>query len=149
MKASGLLKLLVVFLTVALSACAAIQAQRAAQEEKQQAFVKHMDIAHIWVTEGDPPAGKPYQVLGDLNYTQQISPENIADAIDAHKMNEKLKQMANEKYPDSVDAVIKAHSDVSNDGSLVTVTAQAIQYESSADREAMHKMTEGMIASPK
>jgi hypothetical protein len=149
MKASSLLKLLTIYLAVALSACAAIKAQREAQQEKQQAFVQHMDISHIWVTEGEAPAGKPYQVLGDLKYTQQISPENIADAIDAHKMNEKLKRMANDKYPDSVDAIIKAHSDVSNDGTLVTVSGQAIQYESSADREAMHKMTEGMIASPK
>lgn len=149
MRSSHPLKVLVILLAVALSACAAVQAQRKAQEEKQQAFVKHIDIAHIWVTEGDAPPGKNYQVLGDINYSEHISPENIAEAIDAHRMNEKLKQMANEKYPDAVDAVIKAHSDVSGDGTLVTVTGQAIQYESSADRAAMHKMNEGMIASPK
>jgi hypothetical protein len=140
--------LLVIFLSLTLSACAAIEAQRKAQEQKQEAFAKHMDIAHIWVTEGDAPQGKPYHVLGEIKYSENVTPETIADAIDAHKMNEKLKQMAYKKYPDDVDAVIKAHSDVSTDGNLVTVTAQAIQYESSADREMMHKMNEGIVASP-
>jgi|SRR5271157_2170613 len=146
---SQLLKLLAIVLAMGLfSACAAVQAQRAAEAQKKQEFVQHVDIAHIWVTEGDAPPGKPYHVLGDVGYTQTVTPENLGDAIDAHKMNEKLKHMANDKYPDSVDAVIKAHSDVSNDGTLITVNAQAIQYESSADREALHHMNEGMVASP-
>jgi hypothetical protein len=145
---SHLSKFILVLLTVSLSACAAIQAQRQAQVAKQQEFQQHVDIAHIWVTEGDAPAGKPYTKLGDIKYTQHINPEDIADAIDAHKMNEKLKAMANAKYPDQVDAIIHTHSDVSNDGTLVTVSAEAIQYESSADREAMHHMNEGIVASP-
>ncbi len=149
MRSSHLLKLMASFLAVTLAACGTIQAERQAQEQKQQQFVQHMDIAHIWVTPDDAPSGKPYKVLGDLEYSEHINPENTADAIDAHRMNERLKQMANDKYPDSVDAVIKAHSDVSDDGTLMTVKGEAIQYESSADREAMHHMNEGMIASPK
>ncbi len=145
---SHLSKLVALFLAFSLSACAAIQAQRAAQAQKQEEFVQHMDIAHIFVTPDDAPAGKPYKVLGDLTYSEKIDPENVADAIDAHKMNEKLKSMANTKYPDQVDAVIKAHSDVSSDGTLMTVNAQAIQFESSSDREAMHHMNEGLVASP-
>jgi uncharacterized protein involved in high-affinity Fe2+ transport len=141
-------KLVAVFLSVSLSACAAIEAQRQANEVKQQQYVQHMDIAHIYVTPDDAPAGKPYKVLGELTYSEKINPEDVADAIDAHKMNEKLKAMANEKYPDSVDAVIKAHSDVSSDGSLMTVNAEAIQFDSSTDREALHHMNEGLVASP-
>jgi len=148
MRSSQLSKLAAVFLSVSLSACAAIQAQRQANEVKQQQFVQHMDIAHIYVTPDDAPAGKPYKVLGDLTYSEKINPENVAEAIDAHKMNERLKSMANTKYPDQVDAVIKAHSDVSSDGTLMTVNAQAIQFESSTDREAMHHMNEGLVASP-
>ena len=148
MQSSHLSKLVALLLAFGLSACAQIQAQRAAQQQKEQQFVQHIDIAHIYVTPEDAPAGKPYKVLGDLTYSEKINPENVAEAIDAHKMNEKLKSMANTKYPDQVDAVIKAHSDVSNDGTLMTVNAQAIQFESSADREAMHHMNEGMVASP-
>jgi len=148
MRSSHLSKLVALLLAFSLSACASIQAQRQAQQQKEQQFVQHIDIAHIYVTPEDAPAGKPYKVLGDLTYSEKINPENVAEAIDAHKMNEKLKSMANTKYPDQVDAVIKAHSDVSNDGTLMTVNAQAIQFESSADREAMHHMNEGMVASP-
>jgi hypothetical protein len=148
MRSSHLSKLVAIGLALALPACAAIQAQRAAQEQKQQEFVQHMDIAHIFVTPDDAPADKPYKVLGDLTYSQKIDPNNVADAIDAHQMNEKLKSMANEKYPDAVDMVIKAHSDVSDDSTRMTVTGTAIQFESSADREAMHHMNEGLVASP-
>jgi hypothetical protein len=145
---SHLSRLVALLLAFSLSACGAIQAQRQAEVQKQQEFVQHMDIAHIYVTPDDAPAGKPYKVLGDLTYSQKIDPDNVADAIDAHTMNEKLKSMANTKYPDQVDAVIKAHSDVSTDGTLMTVNAQAIQFESSTDREAMHHMNEGLVASP-
>ncbi len=148
MRSSQLSKLVALLLSVSLSACAAVQAQRQANEVKQQQFAQHIDIAHIYVTPDDAPAGKPYTVLGTLTYSEKINPENVADAIDAHRMNEKLKAMANTKYPVSVDAVIKAHSDVSNDGTMLTVSAEAIQFESSADREAMHHMNEGMVASP-
>ena len=33
-------------------------------------------------------------------------------------------------------------------GSTITVTGKAIAYDSTVDRAAMHKMNEGMIASP-
>ena len=145
MRASYILKFVAVILAVALSACGAIQAQREAQVQKQQVIEKQMDIAHIWVTNGDAPAGKPFQVLGPVTYSEPFTP----DAIDSHKMNSKLKDLALAKYTNDVDAVIKAHSDVSPDGNTVTVTAEAIKFESSADREAMHRMNAGIVASPK
>jgi len=148
MRSSLFSKLVAACFSVSLSACAAIQAQREAEQQKQQEFVQHVDIAHIFVTPDDAPAGKPYKVLGDLQYTEHINPDNVADAIDSEKMNEQLKRMANEKYPDSVDAVIKERSDVSSDGSLMTVTGEAIEFESSADREALHHINEGLVASP-
>ena len=125
-------------------ACGAIEAQRQAEEAKKQEFVKRVDTAHVWVTTGEPPAGKPYTKLGELKYTEPFTP----DAIDAAKMQDRLKAMALEKYPDTVDAVIKEDSEVSPDGSTVTVSAEAIQYESSVDRNALHRMNEGLVASP-
>jgi hypothetical protein len=98
----------------------------------------------VWVTTGEPPAGKPYNKLGELKYTEPFTP----DAIDAAKMQDRLKAMALQKYPDTVDAVIKEDSEVSADGSTVTVSAEAIQYESSTDRNALHHMNEGLVASP-
>ena len=48
----------------------------------------------------------------------------------------------------TLDALSEEKSEVSADGSKVTVSAKAITYESSADRAAMHKMNEGLVASP-
>jgi len=144
MRSLTLAKLVAIGLALNLCACGAIEAQRQAEEAKKQEFVKRVDTAHVWVTTGEPPAGKPYNKLGDLKYTEPFTP----DAIDAAKMQDRLKSMALEKYPDTVDAVIKENSEVSPDGSTVTVSAEAIQYESSTDRNALHHMNEGLVASP-
>lgn len=145
MRSSWSIKLLIAFLATSLSACAAIEAERKAHQEEQQKFVQHVDIAHIWVTNGDAPRGKPYEVLGQIQYTEPFSPE----ANDEAHMRDKLKQIAYEKYPDDIDAVIKVHSDLNSSGNELVVTAEAIKYESSTDRAALHKMNEGMIASPR
>lgn len=101
-------------------------------------------MAHIWVTTEAPPGGKPYTELGDLTYTEPFSP----DAIEEAKISDKLKKMAFEKWPDTVDAIVNENQSISADGSQVTVTAKAIKYDSSVDREALHHMNEGMVASP-
>jgi len=144
MRVSTICKLAAVGLALNFCACAAIEAQRQAEEAHKQEFVKRVDTAHVWVTTGEPPAGKPYNKLGDISYSEPFTP----DAIDAAKMQSKLKEIALQKYPDTVDAVIKEDSQVSSDGSTVTVTAEAIQYESSVDRNALHHMNEGLVASP-
>jgi hypothetical protein len=144
MRSLTLAKLVAIGLALNFCACGAIEAQRQAEEAKKQEFVKRVDTAHVWVTTGEPPAGKPYTKLGELKYSEPFTP----DAIDAAKMQDRLKSMALEKYPDTVDAVIKEDSEVSADGSTVTVSAEAIQYESSTDRNALHHMNEGLVASP-
>lgn len=144
MRSLTLAKLVAIGLALSFCACGAIEAQRQAEEQQKQQFVKRVDTAHVWVTTGEPPPGKPYTKLGELKYTEPFTP----DAIDASKMQDRLKAMALEKYPDTVDAVIKEDSQVSADGSTVTVSAEAIQYESSTDRNALHHMNEGLVASP-
>jgi hypothetical protein len=144
MRSSIWVALLAAGLAVNLSACAVIEAQRQAEQAKKQEFVHRVDIAHIWVTTGTPPPGKPYKVLGDISYTEPFSP----DAIDSAKMRDKLKDIAYKKWPDEIDAIIKEDSAVSADGTTVTVSAQGIAYDSSVDRTALHHMNEGLVASP-
>jgi hypothetical protein len=143
MRVSTSLKLVLLVATVATAGCA-VAAARQAEEQRQQQFVQRVDMAHIFVTTGTPPAGKPYTVLGELSYTEPFSPE----AIDESKIKERLKKMAYEKWPDTIDAIVDENQQVSTDGSQVTVTAKAIQYESSVDRTALHKMNEGLVVSP-
>ena len=144
MRSSKILRLIAIGLALGASACAAMEAQRAGEVAKQQEVVHRMDVAHVWVTTEGPPAGKPYSKLGDLSYTEPFSP----DAIDEAKITAKLKSMAMEKWPDTIDAIVDENQTVSADGSTITVTGKAIAYDSSVDRAAMHKMNEGMIASP-
>ncbi len=144
MRSSRFLPFIAIGLAVCLSACGAIEAARQEQEAKQQVFVKRVDTAHVWVTTESPPPGKPYQVLGQLSYTEPFSP----DAIDESNITSKLKQMGLAKWPDTIDAVVKVNDSVSNDGSQVTVTGEAIQYDQSVDRNALHHMNEGLVASP-
>lgn len=62
-------------------------------------------------------------------------------------LRKNLKTMAYAKWPDTLDALVKEKSDVTNDGTTVKVSAEAIQYESSTDRERLHKMNDGLVVS--
>lgn len=145
MRSSKILGLVIALgLALGLSACAAVQAERNAEQAKQQETIHRMDMAHIWVTTEGPPAGKPYSTLGDVTYTEPFSP----DAIDEAKISDRLKKMAFEKWPDTIDAIVNENQTVSSDGTSITVTGKAIAYDSTVDRNALHHMNEGMIASP-
>jgi len=144
MRSSKILTLFAVVLAFGLSACGAMEAARQSEVQKQQVFEHRVDMAHIWVTTEAPAAGKPYSELGELSYTEPFSP----DAIDEAKISDKLKAMAFQKWPDTIDAIVNENQTVSSDGSQITVTAKAIKYDSSVDREALHHMNENMVASP-
>lgn len=138
---SKILTWLAIGLALWISGCAAAREQEVA---KQQVFEHRVDMAHIWVTTEAPPAGKPYSELGQLTYTEPFTP----DAIDEAKISDKLKTMAFAKWPDSIDAIVDENQTTSADGSQITVTAKAIKYDSSVDREALHHMNENIVASP-
>ena len=144
MGSSKILTLLAIGLALASSGCAAVDAARSERVEKQMAFEHRVDTAHVWVTTGAPPAGKPYSTLGELSYTEPFSP----DAIDEAKISDKLKKIALEKWPDMIDAIVNENQTVSADGSQITVTGKAIQYDSSVDRAALHHLNDDLVASP-
>ena len=53
--------------------------------------------------------------------------------------------MAYAKWPDTLDALVKEKSDVSDDGAAVKVSAEAIRYESSTDRKKLHNMNDDLV----
>src|SRR5271168_3895870 len=144
MRSSKILTLLGIGLALASSGCGALEAARSEQVEKQMAFEHRVDTAHVWVTTEAPPAGKAYSTLGELSYTEPFSP----DAIDEAKISDRLKKIAYDKWPDMIDAIINENQTVSADGSQITVMGKAIQYDSSADRDLLHHLNEGLVASP-
>jgi hypothetical protein len=145
MHSSKILTLLAIALSFGISACGAMQAARQEQVQKQQTFEHRVDMAHIWVTTEAPGSGKPYTELGDLSYTEPFTP----DAIDEAKISDKLKAMAFAKWPDTIDAIVDENQTTSTDGSQITVTAKAIAYDSSVDRDALHHMQDGLTVSGK
>src|ERR1700688_16498 len=145
MRSSKFLPLLAIGLTFALSACGMMEAARQEQVQKQQVFEHRVDMAHIWVTTEAPASGKPYTELGDLTYTEPFTP----DAIDEAKISDKLKAMAFAKWPNTIDAIVDENQTTSSDGSQITVTAKAITYESSVDRNALHHMQDALTVSGK
>ena len=144
MRSSKILTLLAIGLALASSGCGALEAARSERVEKQMAFEHRVDTAHVWVTTEAPPAGKPYSTLGELSYTEPFSP----DAIDESRISDKLKKIALEKWPDMIDAIVNENQTVSADGSQITVTGKAIQYDSSVDRAALHHLNDDLVASP-
>ncbi len=144
MRNTYLVSLVAVMLAASVGGCAAIEAQRAAHQQELKAFGTRVDMASIFVTQGGAQPGKTFQTLGELKYDSPFSP----DAIDSAKQKEKLKALAYEKWPDNIDAVVHWRSELSDDGNQVTVSGEAIQYDSSADRGARRKMSEGLVASP-
>ena len=144
MRSSKFLPLLAIGLAFGLSACGAMEAARTEQRQKQVTFEHRVDMAHIWVTTEAPGSGKPYTELGDLSYTEPFTP----DAINEAKISDKLKAMAFAKWPDTIDAIVDENQTVSSDGSQITVTGKAIQYDSSVDRTALHHLSDNLVASP-
>ncbi len=141
MGSSKILMVLAIGIGLYVSGCAAAREQ---EVQKQQVFEHRVDMAHIWVTTEGPPAGKPYTELGNLTYTEPFTP----DAIDEAKISDRLKAMAFAKWPDTIDAIVNEDQTTSADGSQITVTAKAIKYDSSVDRDALHHMNENLVASP-
>jgi hypothetical protein len=144
MRSSKILTLLAIGLSLGISACGAMEAVRQEQVQKQQVFEHRVDMAHIWVTTEAPGAGKAYTELGELTYTEPFTP----DAIDEAKISDRLKAMAFAKWPDTIDAIVNEDQTTSADGSQITVTAKAITYESSVDRNALHHMQDSLTVSP-
>jgi hypothetical protein len=144
MRSSKLLTLLAIGLSLGIAACGAMEAARAEQAQKQQVFEDRVDKAHIFVTTEAPAADKPYKELGDLTYTEPFTP----DAIDEAKIGDKLKAMALAKWPDTIDAIVDENQATSTDGSQITVTAKAIAYDSSVDRDKLRHMQDSLTVSP-
>ncbi|HTR61993.1 MAG TPA: hypothetical protein VMH37_09845 [Candidatus Binataceae bacterium] len=141
------LRIVPCMMAVTLCACAALMADRKAQDEHRLQMVKTMDTAHLVVTTASLPKDKPYKVLGELKYTEPYTP----DALDEDRIEKRLKTMALAQYSEQADAVIEAKGDMemSGDTATVIVTGKVVQFESSADREMMHQMWDNLVVSPK
>jgi hypothetical protein len=104
-----------------MAACqAAIQQQ---QEKKAQIHYYNatVDRDRILISTGD--LSNPHEKLGDLSYTEPLT----ADNIDSTHINEKLRQMAIDKWGTQVDALTDVKSTPSADATMITASCVAVR----------------------
>ncbi len=106
----------------ALAGCAAYQQQQQhlSQAQMQQGNVM-LDRERVLMSTGN--IDNPYQKLGDLSYTEPLSP----DAIDSTRINQRLREMAIARWGRQVDAVIHISSKIGDDARTMTVTGEAVE----------------------
>jgi len=104
-----------------MAACqAAIQQQ---QEKKAQIHYYNatVDRDRILISTGD--LSNPHEKLGDLSYTEPLT----ADNIDSTHINDKLRQMAIDKWGTQVDALTDVKSTPSADATMITASCVAVR----------------------
>jgi hypothetical protein len=99
---------------------AAIQQQ---QEKKAQIHYYNatVDRDRILISTGD--LSNPHEKLGDLSYTEPLT----ADNIDSTHINDKLRQMAIDKWGTQVDALIDVKSTPSADATMIMASCVAVR----------------------
>jgi hypothetical protein len=100
--------------------------QAAIQQQEQKKAVIHyynatVDRQRILVSTGD--LSNPHEKLGDLSYVEPLN----ADNIDSTHINEKLRQMAIDKWGTQVDALIFVRSTPNADATMITASCVAVR----------------------
>jgi hypothetical protein len=95
------------------------------QQEVQHRVDVEQDHLRLMVYTSD--LSEPYEKLGRLSYSDPLNGETI----DTDHINEKLRQMAIERWGRQVDAIILVTTKVSGvDASTISVTGQAVRIRS-------------------
>lgn len=116
-------RLAVILITVALcvAGCAASQQPQMSKEQRIKQGNIQFDKQRILMSTGDLP--NPYDKLGDLSYTEPLSP----DSIDSTHINERLREMAIARWGRQVDAIIHVTTKVGSGATTMTVTAEGVE----------------------
>jgi Tfp pilus assembly protein PilV len=101
--------------------CQAYQQQQQATQQKIEQGNVILDRQRILMSTGG--IDDAHKTLGELTYTEPLSP----DSIDSAHINQKLREMAIAKWGRQVDAVIHINSKVGADATTMTVTGEAVE----------------------
>jgi len=137
---SKILALLAIGLAFALSACGAREAARQEASSKQQVFEHRVDMAHIWVTTEAPGAGKPFTELGQLTIHRAV--------LRPTRSTKRRSATAERRWrsrngPTRLTRSSTRIRQLRPTARRITVTAKAIKYDSSVDREAFASYERG------
>lgn len=117
----------IAFRAMLLAAFMAILLIAACQSYVQQQEVQHkvnVEQDHLRLMVYTSDLTEPYEKLGDLSYTDPLNGETI----DTEHINERLRQMAIERWGQQVDAIILVTTKVGGaDTSTISVTGEAVR----------------------
>ena len=104
-----------------MAACQAAIQQEAQKKAEIHYFNATVDRERILISTGD--LSNPHEKLGDLSYTEPLN----ANSIDSTHVNEKLRQMAIDKWGTQVDALIDVKSAPNADATMITASCVAVR----------------------
>jgi len=104
-----------------MAACQAAIQQEAQKKAEIHYFNATVDRERILISTGD--LSNPHEKLGDLSYTEPLN----ANSIDSTHINEKLRQMAIDKWGTQVDALIDVKSAPNADATMITASCVAVR----------------------
>jgi hypothetical protein len=104
-----------------MTACQAAIQQQAQKKAEIHYFNATVDRQRILISTGD--LSNPHEKLGDLSYVEPLN----ANSIDSTHINEKLRQMAIDKWGTQVDALIDVKSTPNADATMITASGVAVR----------------------
>ena len=104
-----------------MAACQAAVQQQEQKKAEIHYFNKTVDRERILVSTGD--IANPHEKLGDLSYTEPLN----ADSIDSAHVNNRLRELAIDKWGTQVDALIDVKSTPSADATTITGSCVAVR----------------------
>jgi cytoskeletal protein RodZ len=104
-----------------MTACQAAIQQQAQKKAEIHYFNATVDRQRILISTGD--LSNPHEKLGDLSYSEPLN----ANSIDSTHINEKLRQMAIDKWGTQVDALIDVKSTPNADATMIAASCVAVR----------------------
>jgi hypothetical protein len=104
-----------------MAACQAAIQQQAQKKAEIHFFNATVDRQRILISTGD--LSNPHEKLGDLSYVEPLN----ANSIDSTHINEKLRQMAIDKWGTQVDALIDVKSTPNADATMIAASCVAVR----------------------
>jgi hypothetical protein len=101
------------------------------QQEEKKAQIRYfnttVDRERILISTGD--ISNPHETLGEVSYTEPLN----ADSIDSAHMDNRLRQLAIDKWGNQVDAIIHVKSAPNEDASRINASGEAVRIKGDCD----------------
>jgi hypothetical protein len=112
---------LVIGALVCVASCQAAIKQQEQKKAQMRYFNTTVDRERILISTGD--ISNPHEKLGDVAYSEPLN----AESIDSAHVDNKLRQLAIDKWGNQVDAIIHVKSEPNADASMINASGEAVR----------------------